>query len=260
MKRLEIIIALVFLITLLSCGQKHLSQKKSNTTTGIITKTVENITPTKEQLERRAKSEAICKEKGIPIYENPNSLFVDTDENVTIRTKDEIVDRAIALCYLELKSEKADSKLLADFDKKYHVISKLTDKEREFVLSKFPTEEQMINANWRAESFHVMLWALGFIDVLKFPNEVCSVEDDVQFLFSKTEEAFRVSAKLRDKGQILDQADLILRLHWACVNSQLKNETTPSGLDVSVVYERHYSLNWLIEFQNQKWDNVTTDT
>jgi hypothetical protein len=177
-----------------------------------------------------------------------------------LRTKDEVVDRAIALCYLELKSEKADKKELEKFKEKYSVMSKLTDTEKEFANAENPTEQQMTNANWRAESYHVMLWALGYIDNLKYPNEMCNVGDDVKHLFSKTEKEFREKAKLRTKSEILDEADLILRIDWACVNARVKNETAPSGIDSGVVYERHYSLNWLIKYLNLNWDNVSTDT
>ena len=250
-----------FLATLFGCGQNKSNDiNAENSANQPMTKPVENITATKDQLERRAKSEDFCKSKNIPVYKNPNSLFVDPEDKVTIRTQDEVVDRAIALCYLELKSEKADKKMLADFDKKYNALSKLTTNEKEFALAENPTEQQMTDANWRAESYHVMLWALGYIDSLKYPNEVCNVSEDVKHLFSNTEKEFRDNAKLRSKSEILDQADLILRLDWACVSARVKNEPAPSGLDKSVVYERHYSLNWLIKFMNQEWDKVTTDT
>lgn len=251
---------LILTLTLISCNNN------GNSTAEVpITKIVENITPTKDQQARRAKSEEFCKSKNIPIYKNPGSLFVEPEAKVTIRTKDEVVDRAIALCYLELKSEKADTKMLADFDKRYNVMAKLTTSEKDFVLAENPTEQQMTDANWRAESFHVMLWALGFIDNLKYPNEVCSVADDVKHLFSKTEKEFRDKAKLRSKNEILDQADLILRLNWACVNEKLKPVARLSkqdmlDLDKSVVYERHYSLDWLIKYMDQEWDKITTDT
>jgi len=261
MKKLTIILTMGFLATLFGCGQNKSNNTTSeNSTTQPITKPVQNITATKDQLERRAKSEEFCKSKNIPVYKNPNSLFVDPEDKVTIRTQDEVVDRAIALCYLELKSEKADKKMLDDFDKKYNVLTKLTANEKEFALADNPTEQQMTDANWRAESYHVMLWALGYIESFKYASEVCNVADDVRHLFSKTEKEFREKAKLRTKKEILDQADLILRLDWACVNARVKNEPAPSGLDKSVVYERHYSLNWLIKFMNQKWDKVTTDT
>ena len=105
-----------------------------------------------------------------------------------------------------------------------------------------------------------MLWALGFIDTLKYPDQMCNVANDVKIIHDLTEQQFRQKAKLRTKQEILDQADLILRLDWACVSARVKNEPAPSGLDKSVVYERHYSLNWLIKFMNQEWDKVTTDT
>lgn len=258
MRQLSIILTMGFLSTLFGCGQK--GQSNETSTTLPITKPVESITATKDQQNRRAKSEKICEENSVPIYKNPNSLFVEPEEKVTIRTKDEVVDRAIALCYLELKSEKADKNMLADFDKKYNVMAKLTPTEKEFALSDNPTEQQMTDANWKAESYHVMLWALGYIDKLNYANEMCNVGEDVKHLFSKTEKEFREKAKLRSKAEILDQADLILRLDWACVNARVKNEPAPGGLDKSVVYERHYSLNWLINFMSQEWDKVTTDT
>jgi DNA-dependent RNA polymerase auxiliary subunit epsilon len=213
-----------------------------------------------DQRIRRQKSEIVCTEKNVPIYKNPNSLFVESDTTVKIRTKDEVVDRAISLCYLELKSESTERELLANFDKKYNVKSKLTQSEKQFVENENPTEHEIANANWKAESFHTLLWALSVIDNLKFPNELCNIGVDVGYLFSKSEQEFRDSVKLRSKEEILDQADLILRLNWACVNARVKNEPTPSGLNPSVIYERHYALNWLIHFQNQDWDNVTTNT
>ena len=213
-----------------------------------------------DQQERRKKSEEICLSKNIPIYKNPNSLFVESETTVKLKTKDEVVDRAIALCYLELKSESAEKSLLSDFDKKYSVMSKLTPLEKSFALNEKPTEQEMVNANWRAESFHLLLWSLGYIDTLNYPSELCNIGDTAGILFSKTEQKFREKATLRSKAEILDQADLILRYNWACVSARIQNQQAPGGLNPSVVYERHYALNWLICFQNQEWDNVTTNT
>lgn len=261
MKRLILIFSIISLSTLFGCEQNKSKSLTQDSLKPIpMTKPVENIIATKNQLERRTKSEQFCKSKNIPIYTNPNSLFVASEENVTIRTKDEVLDRAIALCYLELKSENADKESLAIFDKKYNAMPKLTAKEKEFALADNPTEQQIANANWKAESYHVMLWALGYIDNLVYPSEICNIGDDVKLLFSKTEKEFRNNAKLRSKIEILNQADLILRLDWACVNARLKNEPSPGELDKDVVYERHYSFNWLTKFMNQAWDDVTTGT
>ena len=83
-----------------------------------------------------------------------------------------------------------------------------------------------------------MLWALSFIDTLRYPDQMCNVANDVKIIHDVTEKQFRQKAKLRSKKEILDQADLILRLNWACVNARLKNESAPGNLDKGVVFEK----------------------
>ena len=51
---------------------------------------------------------------------------------------------------------------------------------------------------------------------------------------------------MRNIEEILDEADLIYRYNWACVNARIKGENAPAGLDSEVVFERHWGLNWLI--------------
>jgi len=34
----------------------------------------------------------------------------------------------------------------------------------------------------------------------------------------------------------------------------------PHGVDCEMVVERHHALNWLIGYQGQDWDDVSTDT
>src|SRR5688500_2206956 len=136
MKRLTTILTIGFLATLFSCGQN----KSNNSTDSPITKPVENITATKNQLERRAKSEEFCISKNIPVYKNPNSLFVETDEKVNIRTKDEVVDRALALCYIGLKSEGLEQVDLDKMDKDFNIVAKLTPNEKAYATAQTPTE------------------------------------------------------------------------------------------------------------------------
>lgn len=253
MRRLEIILTIGFLTTLFSCG-------KNNSENQSITKPVENITATNDQLERRARSEEYCRLKGIPVYKNPNALFVDSETKVTIRTQDEVVDRALALCYIGLKSEGLEQKHLDQMNIDFGIMAKLTASEKAYAIAEQPTNQQKVDANWRYESLHVLLWALGYIDSLSYPNQMCNVADDVKIIYELKEQKFRQQAKLRTKKEILDQADLILRINWACISAREKNQAPPSSLNSSVVYERHYSLNWLINYLNQEWDDVTTDT
>ena len=77
--------------------------------------------------------------------------------------------------------------------------------------------------------------------------------DDIDELVKKS--------KPRRKKEILDEADLILRYDWSCVEARIKKQEMPGGLQEGVVKERHYALNWLIGVNNKAaWDNVTINT
>lgn len=221
---------------------------------------VEKINPTPDQQARRARSEAYCQTHGVPIYANPTALFTDPETQVTLRTQDEAVDRALALCYLGLKSEGLQPGHLAEIDRDYRITPKLTPKEKRYATATAPTEQQRIDANWRYESLHVLLWSLGFVDTLEYPDHMCNVAADVRIIHDLTETQFRQKAVLRSKKEILDQRDLALRLNWACVSARLKEQPAPGNLDKGVVFERHYALNWLTSYARQAWDDVSTYT
>lgn len=261
MQKLPFIFIMGLLGTLFGCGQGKTTKTNSDSLiTPRIAGPVENIIPTQDQRDRRLRSENYCKAHNVPVYVNPNSLFVDPEDEVATRTQDEVVDRALALCYIGLKGEGLEQHQLDKMDKDYNIMAKLTENEKAYATAKQPGEQQNIDANWRYESLHVMLWALGFIDTLSYPDQMCNVANDVKIINNLTGQQFRQKAKLRSKKEILDQADLILRLDWACVSARIKNQPAPGNLDKGVVFERHHSLNWLINYMNQDWDNVTTDT
>jgi hypothetical protein len=247
--------ALLLLLPLISCSEQTPAAQVVRATVP-----VEHIIATKDQQARRAQSEAYCKAHGIPIYSNPNAMFTDSEAETTLRTKDQIVDRALALCFIGLKSEGLSPERLAEIDKAYGITRKLTPVERAYVTAAHPTDQQRRDANWRYESLHVLLWALGYVDALSYPDAMCDVAHDASIIHDLSASQFRQLAKLRSKKEVLDQADLILRLDWACYDARLAKKPIPGNLSTDVVLERHHSLNWLIRYENQEWDDVSTDT
>ena len=89
---------------------------------------------------------------------------------------------------------------------------------------------------------------------------MCTVASGVKIIHSLSETQFRAHARLRTKMELLDQADLILRLDWACTEARLKKQPAPGGLNSDAVVERHHALNWLIGYGKQEWADVSTDT
>jgi hypothetical protein len=75
----------------------------------------------------------------------------------------------------------------------------------------------------------------------------------------ETFDAFMSKVKLREIEEILDQADLIYRYDWACVDARLKQQQAPANLNSSVVVERHGALNWLIQADSD-WDYPDVST
>ncbi len=211
-----------------------------------------------ESYVRKLRSIEYCKQYEIPV--NVYLPEIETEAQTKIRSKEEIVSRTFALLYLGIKSEGTEAEKLKELEDKYDIRECFSINELAYVDAKSPTQQQTVNANWRYESMHVMLWALGYIDSLSYPSQICNVGEDVLLVWENSKEEFIAKAQLRSKKEILDQADLIYRIHWACVDARIQNQAAPSDLNNSVVYERHYALNWLINYLDQDWDNVSTDT
>ena len=69
-----------------------------------------------------------------------------------------------------------------------------------------------------------------------------------------------VNGMLRAKTRILDEADLIYRYHWAIRDALRRGNPSSGSLHPGVVMERHKAFNWLIGYQGQDWEDVSTDT
>jgi hypothetical protein len=103
------------------------------------------------------------------------------------------------------------------------------------------------------------LWALGYLAELNPPDEIANVAREAAILRDKGPQHFAPDARLRPLHDILDQADLYYRLHWAAIELRRKGTPNPKANE-EIIMERHRALNWLIRHMGQSWDNTTTDT
>ena len=112
---------------------------------------------------------------------------------------------------------------------------------------------------WQYEPLFVMLWALGYEEELFFPDHICDVPGITQVMRERDSmEALLKGAKLRSGKELLDAADMIFRLDWACVDTRIHGLPAPAGMDSGVVMERHKALNWLV--CGDEWDKVDIST
>jgi hypothetical protein len=212
-----------------------------------------------EAIDRKLRSETILRAEGVPILA---ALPVsETTAEVLIRSKEEVALRALCLIFVAAKANRGfEEEVVERVLKSYELRPHLSPKELAFVLDNSPSEQDRIQFIWRYEAASTLLWALGFVDEFGKPAQNCDVEFVEDTMTDTTTSEFIEDCELRPIADILDQADLIYRYHWAVRNARIKGQQVPAALDPGVTHERHYALNWLVGYLEQAWDDVSTDT
>jgi len=211
-----------------------------------------------EALNRKARSIEQLKKEGVPVIES--LPVIEDSKGAKTRTTEEVAQRAIAVCLAAVKGEGIEQETIDILVKQFDAEKFFSPEEAEFIKKAEITQSDRVKFSWRYECYWVLLWSLGYVETLDRPEGICDVKKAVSFLRGKTTDEFIKGAKLRPINEILDQADLIYRYNWAAVNARVKGEETPAELEAGVVQERHYVLNWLIGYMDQKWDDISTDT
>jgi hypothetical protein len=190
----------------------------------------------------------------------PQLPVIETAEEATLRSERDVAYRALSLLTVALKGEGLDQTIVDRIIREHGLADHLTPGESAFVADPTPSNHNRIQFSWRYECAWVLLWSLGYVEALGKPSQTCDVRRSVSFMKNRTTADFLSDSKLRPIAEILDEADLIYRYHWAVVSARLNGQPAPARLDSGIVQERHHALNWLIGYEDQDWDNVTTDT
>ncbi|MDE6219978.1 MAG: DUF4272 domain-containing protein [Lachnospiraceae bacterium] len=222
----------------------------------------------KEAQMRKERSIEILKAHKVPYIEH--LPVMETANMVRVRTAEEIARRAVA-CLFAIqvacdaaggrgslkKSRQFFSEKLVEFG----VEGVLTHKEQKVFCDKC-TDQEFGNMTWKYEAYWVLLWALGIVEKLDYPAEACDCDFAINAVADcNGMKAFMAKIRMRDIDEILDEADLIFRYDWACVDARIHEDEAPAGLNPDVVYERHCGFNWLIDADGaDDWDNVATNT
>jgi len=210
-----------------------------------------------EQILRKNKSETFLKKKEVKVNEN---LPYSIDSNsVTLRSKKEVCLRIHALLMIALKGEGVEHSKIVEIIRVRNIDS-FSANEELLIKQENLSQHDKVNSAWRYESLYALLWAVNIIDELKYPNEICDVKNVVSSVMNKSREDFDRMVNLRTKEEILDKLDLTYRMNWVCVDARIKNIDVSGSLNCSVLYERHYALNWLTNNLDQDWDDVQTNT
>jgi uncharacterized protein DUF4272 len=212
---------------------------------------------TKAQLERKGRSTAIVKSMGLPWIDHLPLL--EDEAEIEPRTRDEVAGRCLATEFCAVKGESNDQKLVEHVVQVYSAKAFFSPDERAFFENARTSPQDRANFAWRYECVHVFLWALGYLSVLDPPNQIADVRKEAGIIRDKGPDGFARDAQLRPLRELLDQADLYYRIHWAVTELRLAGKKSEKANE-EIVMERHRALNWLIRYMDQPWDDVTTDT
>lgn len=215
--------------------------------------------PGKPATVRKFLTEKRLEKEGIPV--NKQLPLVDDYKSVKLRSPKDVARRILVLSTVidvavgNAGASKAEAvKWLHDTDlSKYAANSEI-----HFLTKDTDDHVLMPQLSWRVESQKVLFWSLGLIDKLNFPSEVSTetAEAHKKGLASfGSVKNFIKHARLRDREEILDELDYIMRLHAAVQQAGASQVPVPGNANPGIVYERHYAFNWLIYYADA-WDDV----
>lgn len=214
----------------------------------------------KEAEIRKMRSEEIIVKQEIPI----NSFLPCINESADTKIRDvkEIVFRFLCLIIVAVKGESFEEDLIQDIINNYQLKDHFTADENKFLADKNSSQHDNIQNIWRYESAWTLLWSINYVESLSKPDSICDVNFMFRLIRNNSLEELIQNAKIRETSDILDETDLTYRYHWAAVEARVKGtiDNIKDKIDSSILYERHYALNWITHYFEQEWDDIRTDT
>lgn len=217
----------------------------------------EGATAYGDQPLRKAWSEDVLEAEGVPI--NRNLPMIESEAQITLRTPGEIAHRLRALSIIAARGGGLPEAQARQFIAERGIGPHLTPAERAFLDMPQPSDHDMMQFSWRNEAAWVLFWALGHVDgQLGPPRDMCDVDAMTDVVINTRDLERRPP---QSANNVLNEADLTYRYHWAVRQAGIDGRPPPAGLHPGVVMERHHALNWLIGYGDRaEWDEVGTDT
>lgn len=219
----------------------------------------------KSAVERRNHSNEVITKLGIECF--PDLPVIEESKDVKLKSVDRICRRAIAsLLSIQLACDIIEGNnyeesrdYFINFLRQFEVEDYLLPMEKKLFDGTYKMADA-VNVSWTYESYWALCWALGLINKMGFPKDVCNTKLAISFVsICNNYNDFKKKVKLRDIEEILDMLDLYYRYHWAAVENSMTGTTEIKDLNLEVVAERRRGLEWLIK-ENDDWFTISLDT
>ena len=186
--------------------------------------------------------------------------MIDSDDDVNLRSQDEVLHRLIALWAGAGTAIDKGNRHYRDYIVTRDYDSWLSKEEQAFLHQDAPSEKRSIQFSWRLECLFFLGWAGRLIPDIDIPSIESKCGSMMDLFPDDMEEPIKLrnAISLRSKAEILNWSDLLYRLHWAM---RQFSASVSSSVNPGVVQEWHLAVNWLTRCDGEdNWDWVGTDT
>lgn len=222
--------------------------------------------------ERKERSEKVLAKHKVMI--NPNLPNIETEDEAEIKSPEEIVKRAVTAFItvqiaIDICNDNGALESVVFFTpimERFGLMSELTEDERIYFDKEKCgdiSQDDAYQFQWRLEMCVSLFWACGFRKKLDYPAEMTDTTKLIKLIGGcENFGELMKNVKMRSPSEILDCADLLFRMDWACVEARLKNDPAIMGdLSSDVVVEQHKGINWVIgAYGAENWDTVAPHT
>lgn len=211
--------------------------------------------------QRKQASELQLHKRGIRI--NVQLHVIESDEEVTLRSSAEVLQRLIALWAVSSAAVARDCAHFRDYLATHQMTSYLSKQEQAFMFSAEATEEQFQQFSARQESLYFLAWSAGLTEKIAVNAAPSNLKNILKLFPQEAEAPSKLSSaiRLRRKDVIMDYSDLLYRLHWEVRHSQLTGRPCPASVNADTVREWHQAVNWICQYEDENnWDLVSTET
>ncbi len=179
------------------------------------------------QLARKETTESYLRSRGVPI--NPHLPFTESSEELSVATPEQVAWRVCVLSGLVARACGAPRDLVVGFFEADRLFEHASDAEAELVRAESLTPEQTARFQWQVEGLWELAWVLSLIPR---PDHFKTCGDELVTLVPKPRErvgAFVERAQMRPLDELLAEADMLYRLHWAVREASLRRQRTRRG-------------------------------
>jgi hypothetical protein len=212
----------------------------------------------------RAHSVISLESLGFPGLPAHYPVLFEPEENIRLRTAEEIRARAAALNVVVNRAMRMPPKLAVSWAETTALLESFTGAEWEFVSQ--PGDDRRFAP--RIEALWALSWSLGIGEHLD-PARYCGETLAASLPDLKRNEPYvdwvkRTAVREPVVDQMVQALDLYFCLHWGVADAKLRHQRTPGVVEGYVIEQRRWALEWVVlkpeDDSSEDWEEIDLST